>query len=94
MTFALPGGAAACLAEAEPTLGRRAANLLLCRRAASSQLLKGEPVIVVRCALPLESLAVLLECGLPGAARVAACTMQCLLCVLWNSADATGERHF
>lgn len=49
VTFALPSGATACLAAAEPTLGRRTINLLLCRRAASSQLLKGEPVIVSRC---------------------------------------------
>jgi hypothetical protein len=48
VSFALPSGATTCVAAAEPTLGRRAANLLLCRRAASSQLLKGEPVLVSR----------------------------------------------
>jgi hypothetical protein len=48
VTFALPSGAMMCVAAAEPSLGRRAANVLLCRRAASSQLLKGEPVLVSR----------------------------------------------
>lgn len=52
VTFALPSGATACLAAAEPTLGGRTSNLLLCRRAASSQLLKGEPVIVCRAPEP------------------------------------------
>ena len=48
VTFAMPSGAMMCVAAAEPSLGRRAANVLLCRRAASSQLLKGEPVLVSR----------------------------------------------
>lgn len=48
VTFAVPSGAMMCVAAAEPSLGRRAANVLLCRRAASSQLLKGEPVLVSR----------------------------------------------
>jgi hypothetical protein len=51
VSFAVPSGATACVAAAQPTLGRRAANVLLCRRAASSQLLKGEAVLVSRSVL-------------------------------------------